>query len=307
MFKYGSPLIRIVENRMVRKYGSKQPETAPVFIIGAPRSGSTIVYQLISNLFDILYFDNLVQLMFENPFTGTLLSWRMYKDSPHNCFRSEFGSTLKCGLHAPSEAGQIWYRWIPRYLEHVGPEDLAAGRMESLKATLQAVLNRHGKPLLIKNLYFAQRQRLIHAMFPDARIIYVKRDPLYIAQSLFQGRQKVNTDLNEWWSIKPEEYDQLKHLTVYEQIAGQVHYLEYRMEQDLKLFGAENVYVLEYERLEAESETVISEIKRKFNLKPRIADSVEQVDFQKGFNKQKIDDEHFLALKLELEKYREDG
>ena len=70
VLKYSRPIISIFESLKIKKYATKEPEYQPVFIIGSPRSGSTILYQLITNYLDVLYVDNLINLSRGNLFFG---------------------------------------------------------------------------------------------------------------------------------------------------------------------------------------------------------------------------------------------
>ena len=117
LFKYTSPLISIFEKSKINKYGAKTSKIPPIFIVGAPRTGSTIVYQLITQYFDTIYFNNLVHLARENTYFGFWLSNKFFKENPHNSFKSNHGDTLTGGLHAPSEGGQIWQKWLPKYTD----------------------------------------------------------------------------------------------------------------------------------------------------------------------------------------------
>ena len=52
--KFISPIIRRRELPKIQDYGKKNLQHQPVFIIGAPRTGSTILYQALTNLYDVL-------------------------------------------------------------------------------------------------------------------------------------------------------------------------------------------------------------------------------------------------------------
>ncbi len=76
------------EKNKIEKYGNQPLKHPPIFIIGAPRTGSTILYQTLTNKLDILYIDNLVDKFHRNLFFGFWLSSKLYKHKPHNCFTS---------------------------------------------------------------------------------------------------------------------------------------------------------------------------------------------------------------------------
>src|SRR6056297_1278708 len=99
-----APVIHFFERDKIKSYGSQPLKHQPVFIIGAPRTGSTILYQALTNLYDVLYIDNLVCRFHRNLFLGFRVSNRIYGAKPHNSFSSYHGRTR--GGHSPSECGQ---------------------------------------------------------------------------------------------------------------------------------------------------------------------------------------------------------
>lgn len=239
LIKVASPLISLLE----KKYFiyNKQEAFSPVFIIGAPRTGSTILYQALTNAYQFAYIDNIASAWHRNLRFGLWLSNKKYGDKPHNNFEAEHGNTLKFGGHAPSECGQFWYRWLPKdrhFIDHheITPRMLNEIRKEVLGAS--AYLKR---PLLFKNLNMGQRLRLVHKAFPDAKIIFVRRDPRFVTRSILKARKKVGAREGQWWSIMPPNVDHLLTLPEEQMCVAQVYYLERQIEEDLALFPTHNV------------------------------------------------------------------
>lgn len=245
-----APVIRCLE-RWYFKVGDDQVPQ-PVFIIGAPRTGSTILYQALTNAFDVGYIDNVTCTWYRNLRFGLWLSHKKYSNVPHNNFKAEHGNTRKFGGHAPSECGQFWYRWLPRdrhFIDHdeVTPDMVAEIRAEVLGAS--AFLQR---PLLFKNLNAGQRLRLIHRAFPDAKLIFVRRDPRFVARSILKARMKVGTPEGQWWSIMPPNVGDLLNLPEGEMCSAQIYYLERQIEEDLELFPKHNVREVHYQGMNKE-------------------------------------------------------
>jgi hypothetical protein len=245
-----SPLIRIWEDsKFLFKEESVSP---PVFIVGAPRTGSTIIYQALTNAYQLGFIDNTACTWHRNLRFGLWLSQKKYGDQPHNNFKAEHGSTRNYGGHAPSECGQFWYRWLPKDrhfvdYDEVTPETVAAIRAEVLGAS--GYLRR---PLLFKNLNAGQRLRLIHRAFPDAKIIFVRRDPRFVTRSILKARKKVGTKKWQWWSIMPPNFSELLTLPEGQMCAAQVYYLERQIEEDLALFPKQNVRNIHYRSFDAD-------------------------------------------------------
>src|SRR5690242_9126044 len=60
----------------------------PVFIVGTPRSGSTFLYQLLTNQFDVAYIDNLAARLADVLPLAMWVSHGCFGSKPHNSFTS---------------------------------------------------------------------------------------------------------------------------------------------------------------------------------------------------------------------------
>jgi hypothetical protein len=265
-----SPFIKIYEKKRIKYFGSMPLKHAPLFIIGTPRTGSTILYQALTNLFDILYVDNLGCKFYRNFFFGFWLSNKIYADQPHNNYISERGDTSKWGMHAPSECGQFWYRWLPKEHHFIDYDKISNEMINQIKNEVSAVINYFDKPLLFKNLNAGQRLRLIRQCFPNAKFLYIKRNPFFVVQSILNARAKENILNNQIWSIKPPNYKSLSSLDEVSMVTSQVFYLEKQIEEDLALFNKKNVLTLNYESMATNFDEFLTILGKRFNL-PRIS------------------------------------
>ncbi|HMB00272.1 MAG TPA: sulfotransferase [Spirochaetota bacterium] len=241
-----SPLIKIPERKKIEKYAAGKLQCQPAFIIGAPRSGSTVLYQSLTNQLDLLYIDNLAAAFFRNLFWGCWLSDKIFKQKPHNCFYSEQGNTARCGMHAPSECGNFWYRWLPLDRHFINDSDFNKETAAAISKEIRAIINRWQKPFIFKNLNAGQRLQLIAAMFPDAKLIFIKRHPFFTAQSILQTRYRLKIKENAFWSVMPENINYLKTRPLYERIVKQIYYLEKQINTDMKLFKPANCLTVNY-------------------------------------------------------------
>jgi hypothetical protein len=247
--KYNALWLKEYEKSSIDNYGKHAPSHQPLFIIGAPRTGSTILYQLITNLFDLLYIDNLVDIFHRNFYFGFWLSIRVFRDSPHNCYTSQLGNTKECGLHAPSECGGFWYRWLPKNKHHIDKGELEDSKVKEIRKNIYSVINRWNKPLVIKNLNSGQRLGLLADVCPDAHILFIKRDPLFTAQSILFAKKKLGLNPYDWWSVKPPNFEHLERLPFHEQIIKQIYYCEKTIVTNLEKYNFKNRLIIRYEDL----------------------------------------------------------
>lgn len=299
IFKYCAPLIRLLETKKLRKYGCQELQANPVFIVGLPRSGSTFVYQVLTDMFDVSFIDNLMTLGRETLYFSTWLSNLFFRGRMHHSYTSTYGNTWESGLHAPSEAGALWYRWIPDNAVYVDENSLSKKNRVAMALNISALINRYKKPLLIKNLYFSTRIRLIHALFPTAKFILVKREPLFIAQSIYLSRLENSKNPEfDWWSVKFPGYESLLGKPLEEQVARQVYELERLLKRDLAEVNAEFVIEVNYETMDMDYlkgplfEFIGSGYRKGF--------VQDQMNLAPG-NKQKVDVAIFERLQRELD------
>lgn len=265
----------------------------PVFIIGVPRSGSTILYQLITNCLDVLYPDNVVNMCRENPYLGFWLSQLMFDDKPHNCFTSNYGRSG--ALHGPSELGNFWKKWLPVDQHFVDFGEIDETSKNEIQTIFYHLITKYKKPLIYKNLAMGQRLRLIKEFAPNAKLIYIKRDPLYNIQSIFiKSRQ----NCEQWWSIKPGNWQDLSRMDCLKRSVYQYYYLEKQIQHDLQFFASEQLMTVMYDDIVKTAE--ILEKTRRFigpNIKYRSQDPIVSIKLKDNI---KIAPDKFRQIEEEL-------
>ena len=262
LYRLCAPLIRFKEKPKIDEFGNKPLKFQPIFIIGAPRTGSTILYQLITNTFDVLYIDNLVCKWRRNFFYGFKKSQAKFGNRPHDIYKSVHGATTKYGEHAPSECGGFWYRWFPTDRHFLDFNEIPVSDLEEIRKNITAVTNYHGKPIVFKNLNAGQRLRVLSKIFPQSKFIWIKRDPLETALSIIKVKRKLNIELNRFWSIMPYNVKDLKKMGGYEQVVKQIYHLEKQIFLDKELLPQENMLILTYDQLVSNTQKELSKIKQ---------------------------------------------
>jgi hypothetical protein len=266
LIRFCSPYFKKWEKPFIKKFGSQNLKHQPVFIIGAPRTGSTILYQLVTNVFDVLYIDNLACKFYKNLFLGVYLSQLIYKNVPHNVYHSRYGRTDK--LHGPSECGQFWYRWLPVHKHFIDFSDITDSMVSEIRQEITSIINFFNKPFIFKNLNAGQRIRLITKCFPDAKFIWIRREPLFIVQSVLLGKRSLNIMDNQVWGIYPKDLDKIKKIKdPYEQITTQIYLLEKQIYLDRKFIQKGNLLTIQYEKFIENYEYFLKNIKNFINIR----------------------------------------
>lgn len=162
------------------------------------------------------------------------------------------GNTFKYGAHAPSECGNFWYRWLPKDKHFINYHEITDTMVEEIRKEVETATNYFGKPLLFKNLNAGQRLRLLAKTFPNAKFIFIRRDPRFVVRSILNAREKARIKAGQWWSVMPPNYKELSVLTPLEMSAAQVFHLEKQIIADLALFPTENIREIHYRDLSPE-------------------------------------------------------
>jgi hypothetical protein len=226
--------LRALQAAPLRFWSRKPLSRQPVFIVGAPRSGSTFLYQSLTNIFDVAYIDNLAARFADVLPLAMWVSRVCFGSKPHNSFTSEAGRTQ--GLHSPSECGAFWYRWLPRDEHYVAPSTVDPYVASQIASEVRAISNSLRRPLVFKNLNAGQRLALIHACFPDARIIHIRRSTDATVASILRARRSAGVEEGEWWSVMPRGYRDLLGLPEEQMVRAQVDLIERQIVDDRTLF-----------------------------------------------------------------------
>lgn len=255
---YLTLILRPFEKRALKKISAEADGLKPVFIVSAPRSGSTILYQIITKAFKVEYTSNLAAICYHSLFTGWKLQKWLYGDKSHSSFESNMGRTK--GWLSPHEIGKFWYQWFPHEPLFVDADYYKQKDFSQLKKTVRAIVEKSGKPLVFKNTVNGERLRVLRQIFPEALIIFCTREPYFTANSIYQHRLKVQGTDKEWWATKPSNFNDLINLPPKQQVAAQVYYLEKRIEEDMLLFPESQRITISYEDLCGDTEATLKRL-----------------------------------------------
>jgi hypothetical protein len=244
----------------IRKRYTK-PALPPVFIVGCPRSGTTLFLQLMAYSGGFSYPSNFISRFYRAPYIGALIQ-KMLVDpqydfnaemgdmniTPDNWFCSHLGKTT--GFLAPNEFWYFWRRFFAfgeiQYLDRQKLNCVDTKTFLSELAALEAVFMR---PLLMKALIVNWNLNFLSEIFEQAVFVYIKRDSFFNIQSLLKARLKYFNDICKWYSFKPLEYKYLKNQEPYSQAAGQVYFTNKAIQNGLSGMVPSRWTAINYEDL----------------------------------------------------------
>jgi hypothetical protein len=177
---------------------------------------------------------------------------------PPAAFSSDHGRTD--GRAAPSECGPYWYRFFRRSPQHVPLADADSGALRNLRASVRALGDAAGRPLVFKNLLNSLRLEPLGEAFPEAIFLVVQRDLPDNVASILAARRAVHGDETAWWSAEPPDVDLLRGQPPEAQAAGQVRGIHALIDNARERLGADRFLDIAYEHLCADTHAVLSEI-----------------------------------------------
>lgn len=245
-----------------------------VFIIGAPRCGSTIVYQTLATSFNFSFFSNLHCTWFGAPWFVELFYNAPYKFQSNPKFKSRHGFTE--GLYAPSECGEYWYRFFRRNPPHITQEEFSQDSMKALRASFHSFLKAAQKPLLLKNLYSVLRLEPLIKTFPEAVFLVIHRKPIDIAHSILKARYRKSGNYDDWFSLETPGHEKLKTELPEIQVTEQIRTTYQLIKKAEQQFPKSSFHHFNYEDFCQNPEKSLSEIEVFFNKNNIHAEQVAQ-------------------------------
>jgi LPS sulfotransferase NodH len=256
-------LNQYLEPRELELYGDYDVAHPFLFVVGLPRSGTTLLSQLLAYCLDVGYITNVAARFWRAPLHGIRLSQLIMGESSVPSFESQYARTQgPLDIH---EFGYFWRYWLKK---HTFEDVVEARERESemdwvgLRRTLANIQHVFGKPFVGKNMLGAYHMPRLRDTLRMVVYVYIERDPLDVALSILDARRKYYSDPDSWWSYVPLEYPLLKDRDHWGQIAGQVHYLTRFYERAFREVGLGNVVRVSYEQLCADPESVLEAVAR---------------------------------------------
>ncbi len=243
---------RVLE-RLERSIDTRdRPKFPPVFIIGAPRSGTTLTMQHIVRNVRCGYFTNFSMRAFSHirrpiPYTTSIIA--RYFSGP----MSKGGGATNsyghvAGAFEPTDGGPIWQYLFGQPFVPMAPGDLESEAQSRIRNLVAATESAFGAQFVNKMSVLSLRMRLLFEIFGPALFIWVRRPNIDVARSIYVART-TQPKYRKWIGARPAEclYDET--LPVEEQVARQVHFIEQNIVKEREAIGPGHVHELWYHDL----------------------------------------------------------
>jgi LPS sulfotransferase NodH len=234
-----------------------------VFVMSLPRSGSTLLTQILYNNTDLYCTNNFIARFWYTPLVGTQLSKLTIPKVALSEYESSYGRTF--GIDQPHEFSRFWHQAIKldnfeNYDPQAIAEDIDWPWIKSKIINMNRILcgGIVFKPMELVGFHLNSFLK----NFKRSIFIYLERDPIEVSLSILRARKR--TDSLQWWGSYPpgELFDSIKNKSLVEQIAHQVCYFKKMYEEKfLENFGYPQLLRLNYQELCDHPNEVLSKIK----------------------------------------------
>jgi hypothetical protein len=230
-------------DRLAYKPGSDG--TSAVFIIGLPRSGTTLVYELVAMAFKVAYLTRVYSYSYGLPcLTTRFVSQFAHAHLPR--YESNYGRIS--GRYAPAENHVLWEKWLraDEVLGHFVPsESIGEAQADSARKMLASMTAIAGRTYIFKDVYLSLSPAALLQLFPGARLVLVTRDTNAVCESIYRARSAIGAD--QWWSVRPPFFREQIGNDVSQQTAFQCARTKQLMKRETSRLPRDRVLIVSYE------------------------------------------------------------
>lgn len=230
-----------------------------IHVIGSPRSGTTLLTQVLATGLDVSYVNNLVAAFWRAPVYGVRLSQKLLPDARPTGFTSCCGRTS--GIAEPHEFGYFWSDLLGyAELRQQAKSFESTIDWQRVRRVLAGMTQAAGCPVLFKSFLLAWHLRRATEEMPATRWVWVRRDPVDTAISILRARRSVYGDESRWFGVMPLQYNWLRHESPETQAAGQVYFFERAIEEQAATLPAGALTCVNYEELVISPQQVVTRV-----------------------------------------------
>ncbi|OQW48198.1 MAG: hypothetical protein A4S09_13900 [Proteobacteria bacterium SG_bin7] len=196
----------------------------PIFIVGLPRSGTTLLYNLLCAHENSAYVTNSI-----NAFPTAICTIEWLRKKLNLDIRGErfLADSVETDFGSPSEPIMFWGKWFGRdveslYWEEKRIKDISAEKIDEIFSDIRKILFSfapNGKRFICKYPVLQTELRLIQDIFPDAHFIHIVRDARTTANSMVKLHEISNQQ------IQKIKHPKIKYIVPYPRVKNLQKYI----------------------------------------------------------------------------------
>ena len=253
-----------IDGIILKLYSDASLKYSPIFILGPPRSGTTLVYQSIVSKFKVCYLSNLHSFFYSCPVTISILFKNFGICSPKSNFLSHYGETP--GWNSPSQGFKFWARWFYDDQRYQGETRLNYDKKIELLKIISFMERVFSSPFVNKWQGLNSILNPVQNIFENSLYVVIKRKPEFNAQSILIGRKKFMGSYEKWYSTKPKNFSSIISSSkgYIEEVCNQLYYIQKDLKKDLKKVPEENIFQIHYEDFCENPENILLNLKTQY-------------------------------------------
>ena len=245
-----------VDDEATRSFGP--PEKPLIVMVSPPRSGSTLLHQMIISSFKISYISNIIARFWEAPYHGACLHQMIANPNFVSTCQSKYGHAV--GPEEPHEWGWFWREQLKLKHDDFYVHDEKEINWTKLGQKLSAIQSLFGAPLIIDNVFAMNAIPYLKKYFKHVYPVFLNRDPFYVCNSVINMRLERLGDINSMKYHIPRNAEKLRKIeNPIEQVVAQINLIYREIENLLKTFPDYEIFTVEYDDLKSAPQTTIQD------------------------------------------------
>src|SRR4030095_3760 len=293
-------LLQIAEKRRYQK--APKPKLPLIIVCGAPRSGTSLIAQVLIAHLPVSYFNNLTSVFPRSPIVANLLFGNPIGPKQLN-YMSYYGKSTH--FSGPNDALYIWDRWLGNDRRSI-PSTLSHSAKEQLSQFFGAYEQAFERPIIGKNNSLNTCAHLIAEVLDNAYFLCLSRHSEYLAQSLLKARTDIHGNPHTAYGAYASKNPQNGKSDYIEDVCEQVLFYEQKIKEQQRIIGAERFWIVSYENFCEKPEQLVKRVSEQILNQPIRTETIAQTlkPFQ-IHNKITLDCELFHKIESTLARLRQ--
>jgi hypothetical protein len=284
-------LLQIAEQRRYRN--APEPRLPLLIICGAPRTGTTLVEQVLINHLPFAFINNLTAVFPRAPLTAN----RMFRPTVTGrgaAFHSYYGKTV--GFSGPNDGLHLWDRWVGKDRSKIRAV-LTPVEQSNMRRFFGAMEQMYAQPIVVKNNSLNTCAALVAEVLDQAVFICMTREPLFLAQAQFRARLDIHGVDDVPYGI--DGVRDARSTDVVEDICRQVLFHHQVAQEQQNRLGPERFWIVRYEEFCRNPSALVDAVAIKVLGQPRPLDAAPIPPFTVS-NSVRIDPERLRHIEATL-------